>query len=125
MINKALYEEATHSSTLSKELISTLLETMDYASISFISWAVDILKVLKIRIDRGDKITDAVSGEVYTRRSFQKFVKTNFSSYIFSQVYDAPEKAEKVYFSLERRENGYGLVMSGTSKAPTIAGSPA
>ena len=61
---------------------------MDYASISFISWAVDILKVLKIRIDRGDKITDAVSGEVYTRRSFQKFVKTNFSSYIFSQVYD-------------------------------------
>ena len=47
MINKALYEEATHSSTLSKELISTLLETMDYASISFISWAVDILKVLK------------------------------------------------------------------------------
>ena len=119
MINKALYAEATPSSTLSKELISTLLETMDYASISFISWAVDILKVLKIRIDRGDKITDAVSGEVYTRRSFQKFVKTNFSSYIFSQVYDAPEKAEKVYFSLERRENGYGLVMSGTSKAPT------
>lgn len=62
-----LLEEAKHSNTLSKELISNLLESMDYTSMSFLDWAVDVLKVVKIRIERGDKITDAVSGVTYDK----------------------------------------------------------
>ncbi len=115
-----LFEEAKRSDTLSKELISNLLESMEYSSISFINWSIDVLKILKTRIDRGDKITDAVSKIVYDKKSFQAFVKKNFSSYIFSQVYADPKKAEKVYFHLEACEGGYDLIMA-SSKEKTFS----
>ncbi len=114
-----LFEEAKRSDTLSKELISNLLESMEYSSISFISWTIDVLKILKTRIDRGDKITDAVSKIVYDKKSFQAFVKKNFSSYIYSQVFADPKKAEKVYFHLESCDGGYNLIMASSSKEKT------
>ncbi len=114
-----LFEEAKRSDTLSKELISNLLEAMEYSSISFINWSIEVLKILKTRIDRGDKITDAVSKVVYDKKSFQAFVKKNFSSYIFSQVYADPKKAEKVYFQLEACEGGYNMIMASSSKEKT------
>lgn len=114
-----LFEEAKRSDILSKELISTLLEFMDYNNISFINWTVDVLRILRTRIERGDKITDAVSGVVYDKKNFQDFVKKNFSSYVFSQVFADPKKAEKVYFSLEACEDGYNLIMAPSSKEKT------
>ncbi len=113
-----LFEEAKRSDTLSKELISNLLESMEYSSISFINWTIDVLKILKTRIDRGDKITDAVSKVVYDKKSFQAFVKKNFSSYIFSQVFADPKKAEKVYFHLESCD-GYNLIMASSAREKT------
>ena len=44
-MNKELYDEAVRSNVLSKALISTLLESMNYSSISFINWTVEVLKV--------------------------------------------------------------------------------
>ena len=114
-----LFEEAKRSDTLSKELISSLLESMEYSSISFINWTIDVLKILKTRIDRGDKITDAVSKVVYDKKSFQAFVKKNFSSYIFSQVFADPKKAEKVYFHLESCDGGYNLIMASSAREKT------
>ena len=114
-----LFEEAKRSDTLSRELISNLLESMEYSSISFINWTIDVLKILRTRIERGDKITDAVSKVVYDGKTFQAFVKKNFSSYIFSQVFADPKKAEKVYFSLESCEGGYNLIMAPSSKEKT------
>lgn len=114
-----LFEEAKRSDILSKELISTLLEFMDYNNISFINWTVDVLQILRTRIERGDKITDAVSGVIYDKKTFRDFVKKNFSSYVFSQVFSDPKKAEKVYFSLEACEDGYSLVMAPSSREKT------
>lgn len=117
---KQMLEEAKRSDVLSKELISQLLESMEYSGISFINWTVDVLKIIKTRVERGDKITDEVSKIVYTPSTFKKFVKTNFSSYIYSQVYAAdPKKAEKIYFQLEKCEDGYNLVMAPSSKEKT------
>lgn len=118
-MREQLLEEAKQSSVLSKELISNLLETMDYSSISFLNWAVEVLDVLRIRIERGDKIQDAVSGIIYDKKSFKDFVKKNFSSYIFSQLFAAPGKKEKVYFELKACEGGYNLVMASSSKEKT------
>lgn len=114
-----LFEEAKHSDTLSRQLIDNLLESMQYSSISFINWTIDVLKILRIRIERGDKIKDEVSGVLYTKKSFQDFVKNNFSSYIYSQIFAIPKKAEKVYFSLEACEGGYNLVIAPSSKEKT------
>lgn len=119
-MNQQLYDEAVRSELLSKQLISTLLESMDYNSISFINWSIEVLSVIKTRLERGDKIIDEVSKEKYTAASFKKFVKKNFSSYVFSQVYDEGNKKEKIYFSLERHGSGeYGLLMAESSHNKT------
>lgn len=97
-MNHELYEEAIHSDVLSEKLISQLLESMEYSSISFINWSIEVLKLILVRIERGDKIKDEVSGEIYTKKSFHAFVKKHFSSYIESQVFADPAKAEKFIF---------------------------
>ena len=114
-----LFEEAKRSDTLSRRLIDNLLESMQYSSISFINWTIDVLRILRTRIERGDKIHDEVSGVLYTKKSFQEFVKKNFSSYIYSQVFSDPKKAEKVYFTLEACEGGYNLVIAPSYKEKT------
>ena len=120
-MNKELYDEAIRSNILSRKLIEQLMESMNYSSISFINWTVEVLKIIKTRLERGDKITDEVSGITYDIKSFRNFVSTNFSSYITSQVFDAPDKAEKVYFSLEATDDGhaYNMVMASSSKNKT------
>ncbi len=118
-MNQELYNEAVRSGLLSRKLIETLLETMEYNSISFINWSIDVLKIIKTRLDRGDRITDEVSGITYTTETFHDFVTKNFSSYIESQVFAAPNKKEKVYFTLESCEGGYNLLMADSSKNKT------
>ena len=81
-MNKELYDEAIRSNILSRKLIEQLMESMNYSSISFINWTVEVLKIIKTRLERGDKITDEVSGITYDIKSFRNFVSTNFSSYI-------------------------------------------
>ena len=79
-MNEELFNEAAKSNVLSKKLIDQLQESMSYSSISFINWAIEVLTLVRNRLERGDRITDEVSGEVYTVSSFQNFVKENFSS---------------------------------------------
>ena len=74
-MNKELYDEAVRSNVLSKALISTLLESMNYSSISFINWTVEVLKVIRTRLERGDKIIDEVSGITYDLNSFLSYCK--------------------------------------------------
>ena len=99
-MNEELFNEATKSNVLTKKLIDQLLESMTYSSISFINWTIETLSLIKARLQRGDRITDEVSGEVYTLYSFQQFVEKNFSTYIASQVFKETSKPEKIYFSL-------------------------
>lgn len=47
VMNKELYDEAVRSNTLSKNLIAELMESMNYSSISFINWTVEVLKIIK------------------------------------------------------------------------------
>ena len=118
-MNQEMYNEATHSEILSKALISELLECMNYSSISFINWTIEVLRVIKTRLERGDKITDEVSGITYTTKTFHEFVEKNFSAYIESQVFAHPKKTEKIYFTLESCEGGYNLVMASSDETKT------
>ncbi len=118
-MNQELYQEAVRSSILSKNLINQLLECMEYNNISFINWTIEVLGVIRTRLDRGDKITDEVSKITYTPKTFRRFVQDNFSTYIESQVFADSSKKEKVYFSLEACENGYNLFMADSSKNKT------
>lgn len=111
-MDNRLFEQAKNDDILSKDLISFLLETMEYSRLSFINDAVEILKVLKIRIERGDKITDEVSHKVYNMEEFKAFVKEHFSEYIYRQVFAVGLWNEKTYFTLKPCEQGYDLILS-------------
>ena len=103
-MNEELFNEATKSNVLTKKLIDQLLESMTYSSISFINWTIETLSLIKARLQRGDRITDEVSGEVYTLYSFQQFVEKNFSTYIASQVFKETSTNEKRLLRLEIQE---------------------
>ena len=45
-MNQELYNEAVRSNILSRRLIEQLLESMNYSSISFINWTVEVLKAV-------------------------------------------------------------------------------
>ena len=49
-------EELLRTQTLSKQLLDSLQEELTYSSISFINNAVDSLKIIRRRLERGDCI---------------------------------------------------------------------
>ena len=49
-MNRELYDEAIRSNILSRKLIEQLMESMNYSSISFINWTVEVLKIIKTRL---------------------------------------------------------------------------
>ena len=118
-MNEELFNEASKSNVLSKKLVDQLQESMDYSSISFINWTIEVLKLLKARIERGDKIKDEVSGVTYDLYTFHKFVEDNFSTYITGQVFNTSIRSQKVYFSLEACPGGYNLIMADSGNEKT------
>ena len=64
---------------------------------------------------------ESTGGEVYTTKTFQKFVKENFSSYITSQVFREIVKPEKIYFSLKACDGGYSLLAADSDSEKTYA----
>ena len=99
IMNEELFNEATKSNVLTKKLIDQLLESMTYSSISFINWTIETLSLIKARLQRGDRITDEVSGEVFKETS----------------------KPEKIYFSLKPCEEGYSLVAADSDSNKTYS----
>ena len=97
-MNKELYDEAIRSGILSRKLIEQLMESMNYSSISFINWTVEVLKIIKTRLERGDKITDEVSGITYDIKSFRNFVSTNFSPILQVRSLTLPIRQRKYIF---------------------------
>ena len=118
-MNEELFNEASKSNVLSKKLVDQLQESMDYSSISFINWTIEVLKLLKARIERGDKIKDETTGVIYDLYTFRKFVEENFSAYITGQVFNTSIRSQKVYFSLEACPGGYNLIMADSGNEKT------
>lgn len=120
-MDQRLYEEALHSGVLSGKLVDTLKEGLNYSSISFINDTIDVLKTIRKRIDRGDTIVWEEGGSKLNAKSFQGFVRDNFSTYINSEVFAAEGRPgkEKVYFRLEACEGGYSLILNEDGKAKT------
>ena len=94
-MNEELFNEASKSNVLSKQLIDQLQESMNYSSISFINWTIEVLKLLKARIE------------------------DNFSTYITGQVFNTSIQSQKVYFTLEACPGGYNLLMADSGNEKT------
>ena len=118
-MNEELFNEASKSNILSKQLVDKLQESMTYSSISFINWTIEVLRLLKARIERGDKIKDETTGVIYDLYTFRQFVETNFSTYITGQVFNTSIRSQKVYFTLESCPGGYNLLMADSGNEKT------
>ena len=70
-MNEELFNEASKSNIMSKQLVDQLQESMTYSIISFINWTIEVLKLLKARIERGDKIKDETTGVIYDLYTFR------------------------------------------------------
>ena len=51
-MNEELFNEAAKSNVLTKKLIDQLQESMTYSSISFINWTIEVLTLIKNRLER-------------------------------------------------------------------------
>lgn len=111
-----LYSKVKETPILTRAIIDNLMESLDYNSMSFINQTVEVLKMFKTRIVRGDQITDEVSKKLYTYDSFRTFVKRNFSAYIYDEVFSESQRPEKTFFTLEPCESGYKLLMADDGK---------
>ncbi len=112
-MNQELYNEAVRSGLLSRKTNRNPSGNHGVQQhFFFINWSIDVLKIIKNQTDRGDRITDEVSGITYTTETFHDFVTKNFSSYIESQVFAAPNKKRKGLFHLGvlrgRLQSSYG-----------------
>ena len=85
-----LYTQAKESPVLSKEVTDTLLESLEYSSISFLNQAVEILGIFRARLERGDRITVEASGDVLNLKSFRKFVENTSVSYTHLSSTNSP-----------------------------------
>ena len=99
-----LYTQAKESPVLSKEVTDTLLESLEYSSISFLNQAVEILGIFRARLERGDRITVEASGDVLNLKSFRKFVENTFSDYIYGHVFTEDSEQKRSYFHLDACE---------------------
>ena len=111
-----LYTQAKESPVLSKEVTDTLLESLEYSSISFLNQAVEILGIFRARLERGDRITVEASGDVLNLKSFRKFVENTFSDYIYGHVFTEDSEQKRSYFHLDACEGGYSLVLAEDGK---------
>ncbi|MDY2937158.1 MAG: hypothetical protein SOT28_02420 [Fusicatenibacter sp.] len=120
-MEQQLYDEALRQDTITDELISQLKDRMEYGSISFLNDTITVLTTFRKRLQRGDEIRLQRTGEKLTEKSFQDFVKREFSSYILSEVFKSDGKPgkEKAYFRLEACEDGYNLVLRKDGKEKT------
>ena len=55
-MNEELFNEAAKSNVLTKKLIDQLQESMTYSSISFINWTIEVLTLIKNRLERGESL---------------------------------------------------------------------
>ena len=72
-MNEELFNEAARSNVLSRKLIDQLQESMSYSSISFINWTIEVLTLIKNRLERGDT-EDPLSAGVTAEKKMPEIV---------------------------------------------------
>lgn len=98
---------------LRKEDIKDLTECTGYNSMGTLNWVIDMLQILKERIQLGNKIKNELSGEYFTEKSFQEFVYDTFCEYVAKGVFKDKILKGKVYFNIKNSEPGLDLVYTG------------
>ncbi len=87
MRNNDLRKELQICDRISEEDLNQIIEMMTYGSNGSIQLIIELLKTVLDRIElKGDKIIDGRNEQVFTSKSFRKFIIDNFSSYITKQL---------------------------------------
>lgn len=87
-----------------------MMEFETYGSMGCLSMVVGMLLSLQERIKRGDVITNEEGKEVFTEKSFKKYVESHFSLYVTKELYKETRLLKNVYFKLDNTDNGLDVV---------------
>ena len=111
-----IYEKVAKIDTLDNDLLKELVDDIGYGSRGTINMVVDLLKTIKERIIRGDKIRLEKTGEILTLTSFEKLLEDEFTIFVTKAVFKDKILPHKVFFQIENSEPGLDLVYSGSKE---------
>lgn len=102
---------------ITREDSQELMDFETYGSMGMISTLIDILVMLDARIKRGDIIKDSVTGEIFNKDLFKKYVSKYFSPYVVKEMYKETKLNTDVFFRLKNTDSGLDLIYSADKPA--------
>lgn len=81
-----LYDAVTNDSILSKSIEDFLITEADSESLVTASMVVELLKIIKTRLNIGQKITMEKTGTILTKENYNAYLVEHFSGYICGEV---------------------------------------
>lgn len=110
---KDILEFSKRSDIITEEFLKNLQECTTYGSIGTLNWVIDVLQILKERIENGQKIKLEKNNEYLTIEILKKIIGEYFVDYIVKGVFKTTILKNKVYFKLENTKEGMDLVYTG------------
>lgn len=86
MNNEEILQYATSTNSLTYKFISELVEYCGYGSNGMINYVVDILQILKQRIENDEEIILENTYEGLTDETFYELIEDNFPSVILNRL---------------------------------------
>lgn len=111
MNNNEMIEFTKRSDEISKDFLNELIECTNYKSMGTLNYIIDVLEILRDRIENGQKIK--FDDSYLTTSNFKNLVEENFPTYVLKGVFSKVNLKHKVFFKLENTNEGMDLVYTG------------
>lgn len=81
-----LYDAVTNDSVISKSIEVFLITESNNKSLVTVAMVVELLKIIKTRLNIGQKITMEKTGTVLTKENYYAYLSDHFSGYVCGKV---------------------------------------
>lgn len=81
-----LYDAVTNDSVISKSIEVFLITESNNKSLVTVAMVVELLKIIKTRLNIGQKITMEKTGTVLTKENYNEYLSDHFSGYVCGKV---------------------------------------
>ena len=81
-----LYDAVTNDSVISKSIEVFLITESNNKSLVTVAMVVELLKIIKTRLNIGQRITMEKTGTVLTKENYNAYLSDHFSGYVCGKV---------------------------------------
>lgn len=114
-----LMESSKRCEVFDEKFLDELIECCSYGSIGTLNWVIDVLQIIKERVENGQKIKYEIEdeGSIFLDLDSLKILITQyFPDYVLKGVFTKVNLKNKVFFKLENTSEGMDLVYTGNSE---------